>query len=204
MADLKLSELAVISTLADEDLVLISQSSGGGDFDSRAMTIANFKNEINITAVATPVGSVSVHTVLTVPVGYLECNGAAVSRTTFADLFAILSVDYGVGNGSTTFNIPDYRGEFLRGWAHGSTTDPDRATRTDRGDGVTGDNIGTKQSFAMQSHNHLVREYSGHEGNITFSHISSAKDANTGDRTQSTGGTETRPRNINVMYIIKT
>ena len=42
-----------------------------------------------------------------VPSGFLECNGAAVSRTTYADLFAIVSTTYGAGDGSTTFNVPD-------------------------------------------------------------------------------------------------
>ncbi len=44
------------------------------------------------------------------PVGYLWCNGAAVSRTTYADLFAIVGTKFGVGNGTTTFNLPDFRG----------------------------------------------------------------------------------------------
>ena len=51
----------------------------------------------------------------TAPSGYLKCNGA-VSRTTYADLFAIIGTTHGAGNGSTTFNVPDLRGEFVRGW----------------------------------------------------------------------------------------
>lgn len=43
------------------------------------------------------------------------CNGQAISRTTYADLFAIIGTNFGVGDGSTTFNLPDYRGKFLRG-----------------------------------------------------------------------------------------
>ena len=204
MADIKLSQLALINTLADEDLVLISQSIGAGAFISKAITVADFKTEINPASVDTNLtGTVLVWTVPTVPVGYLECNGTAISRTTFGDLFALIGIDYGNGNGSTTFNLPDYRGEFLRGWAHSSTNDPDRASRTDKGNGVIGDNVGTKQGFEIQSHNHQVREYSGFEGNITFSHINSPTNANTGNETVSTGGAETRPRNVYVMYIIK-
>lgn len=52
----------------------------------------------------------------TVPTGFLLCNGAAVSRTTYADLFTALGTTYGTGDGSTTFNIPDFRGRFLRGY----------------------------------------------------------------------------------------
>jgi microcystin-dependent protein len=48
-------------------------------------------------------------------VGWLKCNGAAVSRSTYAVLFAAIGTLYGAGDGTTTFNLPDYRGEFLRG-----------------------------------------------------------------------------------------
>ncbi len=51
-----------------------------------------------------------------VPTGFLLCNGQAVSRTTYADLFAVIGTLYGVGDGSTTFNVPDFRGKFLRGY----------------------------------------------------------------------------------------
>ena len=50
------------------------------------------------------------------PSGYLKCNGAAVSRTTYADLFAEIGTAFGAGDGSSTFNVPDFRGEFVRGW----------------------------------------------------------------------------------------
>jgi microcystin-dependent protein len=91
-----------------------------------------------------------------VPTGYFECNGAAVSRTTYSALFAVLGTLYGAGDGSTTFNIPDYRGYFLRGWDHGTARDPDRATRTDSGNGTTGDNVGTKQSGQYYTHTHTA------------------------------------------------
>ena len=53
------------------------------------------------------------------PAGWLECNGSAVSRTTYAALFAAIGTEYGVGDGTTTFNLPDLRGEFMRGWDNG-------------------------------------------------------------------------------------
>lgn len=90
----------------------------------------------------------------TIPAGWLECNGAAVSRTTYAELFGVLGTSYGPGDGATTFNLPDYRGKFPRGWANGSTNDPDRASRTNRGDGTTGDQPGTNQAAATASHTH--------------------------------------------------
>ncbi len=57
----------------------------------------------------------------TVGVGWLLCNGAAVSRTTYADLFAAISTTYGIGDGSTTFNVPDYRQRFVMGKAASGT-----------------------------------------------------------------------------------
>jgi phage-related tail fiber protein len=60
------------------------------------------------------VGEVVFTATAAAPSGYLKCNGAAVSRTVYADLFAAIGTTYGAGDGSTTFNVPDLRGEFLR------------------------------------------------------------------------------------------
>ena len=49
------------------------------------------------------------------PTGFLFCDGSAVSRSTYADLFAIISTTYGVGDGSSTFNLPDIRGRVVAG-----------------------------------------------------------------------------------------
>lgn len=102
------------------------------------------------------IGEVKIWPAGTVPTGYLECNGAAVSRATYSELFAVIGTMYGAGDGTTTFNLPDYRGEFLRGFANGSTNDPDAASRTNRGDGTIGDNVGTKQTAQYASHTHSV------------------------------------------------
>jgi microcystin-dependent protein len=58
----------------------------------------------------------------TPPTGWLQCNGAAVSRATYAALFTAIGTVYGSGDGSTTFNLPDARGMFLRGWATATST----------------------------------------------------------------------------------
>lgn len=62
-----------------------------------------------------------------IPNGYLECNGATVSRTTYATLFAAIGSTYGPGDGATTFALPDLRGEFLRGADRGRGVDSGRA-----------------------------------------------------------------------------
>jgi microcystin-dependent protein len=88
-----------------------------------------------------PVGAVFAFPAATVPANYLECNGDAISRTTYADLFALIGTTYGTGDGSTTFNIPDYRGVFLRGNDNSKGYDEGRT-------------LGSFQDQDIQAHNH--------------------------------------------------
>lgn len=67
-----------------------------------------------------PTGMVQMYTASTAPSGWLLCNGTAVSRTTYANLFAICSTTFGSGNGSTTFNVPDFRGRLPIGAGTGT------------------------------------------------------------------------------------
>jgi|GEM_PF-5712055 len=101
-----------------------------------------------------PAGRMSEWMTDTVPPGYLAADGSNVSRTQYSRLFAVYGTLYGAGNGSTTFGLPDMRGVFPRGWNHGSGVDPDAVSRTDRGDGTTGDNVGTRQTDEIEAHNH--------------------------------------------------
>jgi len=119
-------------------------------------------------------------------------------------LFAVIGVTYGNVD-ANTFNIPDYRGEFLRGWDHGAANEPDRASRTNRGDGTTGDNIGTKQASQYKSHSHSTALYNNN-GSGTGNRVEEilSYQATTGSAgTSSSGGNETRPRNVNVMPCIR-
>lgn len=179
-------------------------SSGGG---SVAIIPPNTASAYTLTAPASTgviaqvlVGEVKAFITGTVPTGYLECDGASVSTTTYAGLYAIIGYTYG-GSGAS-FTLPDFRGKFLRGWAHGSANDPDRAARTNRGDGTTGDYVGTNQVDGFKSHSHTIPGDTSTAGNFTWT----AGDQvcyKSGAPTGSTGGNETRPININVMYIIK-
>lgn len=76
------------------------------------------------------VGQVAYFRRTTAPSGYLKANGAAVSRTTYARLFAEIGTSEGPGDGFSTFNLPDLRGEFLRGWDDGSGVDAGRLIGT--------------------------------------------------------------------------
>lgn len=69
-----------------------------------------------VTAVAIPTGALLMWPKTTAPTGYLKCNGAAVSRTTYADLYSAIGTTYGSGDGSTTFNVPDFDNRFPVGY----------------------------------------------------------------------------------------
>lgn len=155
-------------------------------------------------APSVPAGTVKYHAAATAPTGYLECNGAAVSRTTYAALFAAIGDDYGPGDGTTTFNLPDLRGEFIRGWDHGRGVDPDAASRTNRGDGTTGDAVGTKQADQFEAHTHGQNYWPNSGGLDVNGTDGTGTPTDSGLNTQSTGGNETRPRNVNLLVIIKT
>jgi microcystin-dependent protein len=84
-----------------------------------------------------------------VPAGWLLCDGSAVSRTTYANLFAAIGINFGGGDGIGTFNLPDLRGRFLRGVDHGAGRDPNAAARTaSNTGGQVGDAVGTLQGQA--------------------------------------------------------
>ena len=88
-----------------------------------------------------PSGAVLYFAGRTAPAGWLKANGAAVSRTAYAALFAAIGTTYGAGDGRSTFNLPDLRGEFIRGWDDGRGVDAGRV-------------FGSAQAHALQSHQH--------------------------------------------------
>lgn len=151
-------------------------------------------------------GSIVAYVSETPPAGYLECDGSDISRTTYATLFAIIGVVYGDGSGTgsaTHFTLPDLRGKFPRGWDNGATNDPNAATRTAQTTGgTTGDHVGSVQADGLKSHLHtLAIDDNGCDdsGGSNEDSAGGSQSMNTG----STGGSETRPINVNVMYIIK-
>ena len=118
-----------------------------------------------------------------------------------SNLFDKIGVIYGNGDGSTTFNIPDYRGYFIRGTDNGAGVDPDAASRTDRGDGTGGDNVGTIQQDQNKAHTHGLDNYKFNLPAGTNDYV--IQGGGTDDDTGSSGGNEARPKNKNVNFIIK-
>ena len=170
--------------------------------------------------------------VASVPTGYLECNGNAVSRTTYSALFAIIGTNYGTGNGSSTFNLPDLRGEFIRGFDNGKGTDSGRsiassqsaqnashnhsisASGTTSTKSLTGTATKISETFTTGSTSGVLGRGSNQTGSFTPSGVDSSPtgtltiDASHNHTVSVSGtsgsqGSEARPRNIAMMYIIK-
>lgn len=116
----------------------------GNDPNFAATITASLATKADISAV-NPVGTVIMYPATAAPTGYLKCNGAAYSRTTYADLFAKIGTTYGAGDGSTTFNVPDFRGEFIRGLDDGRGVDTSRT-------------LGSAQASQNLSHAHTVTD----------------------------------------------
>jgi hypothetical protein len=123
------------------------------------------------------------------PPGWFFCYGQAISRAAYPRLFSAIGTVYGAGNGSTTFNVPDLRGEFVRGFDAGRGID-------------TGRVLGSFQIDEFKSHTHDYDKIdlipngeldNNPQAGSTFSLAPTA----------AVGGLETRPRNIAMNYIIR-
>jgi len=193
---------------------------------TQALEAATKQYVDNIAQAAIPSGSIQAYAGESLPAGWLRAEGGTVSRTEFPNLFAAIGTIYGSGDGSTTFKLPDYRGRFLRARANGSGSDPNRASRTNRGDGTTGDAVGTKQGDAIRNITGTLDIYGDNvDEPLIFANSGVFSRSNLGDRnrkinrdvvnrnafrytfnagTQVPTGGDNRPTNINVNYLIKT
>jgi microcystin-dependent protein len=156
------------------------------------------------TITTVPTGLMSMWAASTAPSGWLECNGASLSTTTYAALFAIIAYTYG-GSGAN-FNLPDMRGYFPRGWDNGRGVDSGRA-------------IGTSQADDNKSHTHtatvtdpghvhtsskMVNNGGGNGGaGASLGWVDTASAVTGISVSNSTVGTEARPKNVALMFIIK-
>lgn len=167
-----------------------------------------------------PAGTVITFAGASCPTGYLAADGSSYSQTTHATLYSAISIVN--GNGSTggsgdsgcpassgCFNVPDYRGRFLRGVTGSSTKDPDTGSRTAMATGGnTGNNVGSVQTDQLRSHNHMESTMNGNAPwGVSGSFVAGgqAYGNNSGNAllTSSTGGNETRPVNAYVNFCIK-
>ena len=162
--------------------------------------LAALKLALGITETATiPAGQVGMFAQSAAPTGWLAANGAAVSRTDYANLFAAVGTTYGAGDGTTTFNVPELRGEFLR------AADASRGVDAGR-------TVGSTQAQDVQTHRHTLNVSPGNGTSSGCWHgypqSGFANPGNCGADTPAdtigyTGGTETRPRNVALLACIK-
>lgn len=141
-----------------------------------------------------PAGAIMSYARSTAPSGWLECDGSAISRTINATLFAAVGTTFGVGNGTTTFNIPDLRGQFIRGWAHGGSVDSGRV-------------FGSNQTDDNKPHTHVIygsQNASAGGGDPSYTTLTNVSTSGNNKTSASSGSTESRPVNVALMYCIKT
>ena len=188
-----------------------------GDAANKANFLDNVTSDIQgqLNAVAgMPSGAIMTFGGSTAPTGYLACDGNAVSRTTYATLFAAIGTTWGSGNGTTTFTLPDLRGAFLRGTgSHGTSN-------MANGNDFAGPSVGSFENDQMQQHGHNMDSISGAVSDyfggstanygINPTYVSADYDRVVGtvsshayDGTPRTGD-ETRPFNAGILYCIKT
>lgn len=131
----------------------------------------------------------------TPPTGYLKANGALVSRTTYADLFAAIGTTFGAGDGSTTFNLPDLRGEFIRGVDDGRGVDSGRVLGSAQSATSLNANPVISGVSLPVSNNVLNGEDAVATGTVNVAPSSAS--------TSSTTAFKVRPRNVALLACIK-
>lgn len=167
-------------------------------------------------AVGNRTGAVDFFAASSAPTGYLKANGATVSRTTYAALFAVIGTTFGAGDGSTTFSLPDLRGEFIRGWDDGRGVDSGRTF----GSGQVSQNLShshTATASTAGAHSHTLGQNMDRSpagdgnaiwGDENYYGTTTQTTSTAGDHTHtitvaSNGGTESRPRNLALLACIK-
>ena len=198
LAKVQLEESNQQAAAAAAELLAVKQTTGE---DLAAVTLASMVAAVQ--QALCPPGTVLPYMGATAPTGWLVCNGASVLRATYPSLFAVIGTSCGTSS-STYFNLPDFRGRFLRGWDNATGRDPDRGARTAMATGgATGDAIGSVQTDEFKKHSHTLTNQIAYmsEGNDSSGgyYDPVLENRNSGD----TGGGETRPINASVNYIIK-
>ena len=184
-------------------------------------------SEVKTNQISSIVGTVAFFARSSAPTGWLKCNGAAISRTDYDDLFDSIGTTYGTGNGSTTFNLPDLRGEFIRCWDDGRGVDKfvtyigsnsggNYANRTFDSNvqthaisniygalhlSVTRGESSASGAF-YETNRYAMEEGGQYRNSSSFYYYSSRVSNATSDQGSVSGG-ETRPRNVALLACIK-
>jgi microcystin-dependent protein len=161
---------------------------------------------------STPVGSIMPFAGIKdkIPTGWLLCNGDTISKEKYKRLYDVIGSSWGNGDGSTTFHLPKLQGMFLRGVDEAGTVDTDASNRAESNPGGNkGATVGSIQGDELKSHKHIIPTGSVENGGardhggvpmIDWTALTSNVNPNS---ISYTGGSETRPKNAAVYYIIK-
>lgn len=211
------SDLALNAVTSDR---IVAGAVGNSDLATNAVTsgkildgtIALADLADSLRELLVPTGTIQAFGGTTAPAGWFLCDGSSKSRTIYSGLYAVIGNSFGTG-GSTVFNVPDLRGQFLRGVSGGSSKDPEKTTRTAmKQGGATGNAVGSVQDSAVERHNHtLFKPTQNQRAGGTGGSYSNRE--NPGDTVNSGSGEyldgtalnawETRPTNAYVNFIIK-
>jgi microcystin-dependent protein len=176
------------------------------DYYTKAETYSKAETDALLVTAVSP-GAILYFAMNTAPSGYLKANGALVSRTTYAALFAAIGTTYGEGNGSTTFALPDLRGEFLRSWDDGRFVDAGRVFGSEQGH-ATAQQTGSADFAGSASNGPRVRNAVGIMSISSGSNFQRNETGATNVTSQRVtvtigSGSETRPRNVALLACIK-
>jgi microcystin-dependent protein len=226
-------ESAKIEINEGADISVTIGSSSGDDFnvgsgkllvegDTSQVSISGSLKVGSVVNANVPAGMLGPFANNSVPTGWLACDGSAVSRTTYSVLYAVIGTTWGVGDGSSTFNLPDLEGAFLRGTgSHGTSNMAD-------GNDFAGPSVGSYENDQFQNHGHQIRRDIATSDDVQLGVVASGtegssaslwtKDTGSGANAPSTinaynattnsygtprTGDETRPFNAGVKYCIK-
>ena len=182
-----------------------------GTSDDAAITLSG--NNATLVNIANFTGMIAPFAMTSAPTGWLTCDGTAVSRTTYSDLFTAIGTTWGSGDGSSTFNLPDLRGAFLRGTgSHGTSN-------MANGNDFAGPAVGSFENDSFQGHAHNIRgdeigsgsnmiDSLGGDASGVQSVLESQPGGDNGYFEVDSNGTprhgdETRPFNAGINYCIK-
>ncbi|MEL6584043.1 MAG: tail fiber protein [Pseudomonadota bacterium] len=161
--------------------VTLTEGNNGGD---ETLTVAIDSAAVPGIEALPIIGEIRPKAGTTVPSRWVECNGQALTRTTYSDLFAEIGITWGTGDGITTFNVPDLRDYFLRGAG-------------------TGNPVGTVEADQIANHVHTQETWGGASSGNGPSLVTDAAGGTTTTSNPTSGaGDETRPQNKRVQFII--
>jgi microcystin-dependent protein len=199
----------------------IDNSKLAAGIDASKITTGTLPASVIPSSASVPQGTIIAFAglIANIPAGWLECNGQSLSTASPYDkLFAAIGNTWG-STDATHFNVPNLLGYFLRGWSHGSGTDPDAGVRvpgSSPGSTATGDAVGSYQPDAFQGHLHteqvagtsvtspvLQPRSTAAFGDSNVSATSTTSPVDDGTNGTPRTSKESRPKNAYVIYIIK-